>query len=115
MLNDRLTAARGVAAELLPAETDLENALLHTSKLVIAIVQGRRMARLPITIGQDGLEHIAQVTGRLIDARRELAAAHAALRKNQIEVGLRAVAVGDLWDCPPAAELTDIPAAANVA
>jgi len=114
MLNERLSAARGIAAELVPAETDVENALVHTSKLVIAIVEGRRKARLPITIGQEGLDHIAQVAERLIDARRELAAAHVALRKNQIEIGLRAVAVGDLWDCPPAAE-KNTPQAANVA
>ena len=100
MLNERLSAAKAVAAELLPTETELESAIVHASKLVIAVIEGRRSAKLPITIGQDSLGHIAQATARLIEARAEIGAAHLTLRETQINIGLRATSFGDLWECP---------------
>ena len=114
MLNQRLAVAKQVAAELMPAETDLDNAILHASRLAIAVVEGRRSARLPISTGQAGLVHITRATVKLAEARSEMGAAHVALRETQDEVGLRTVAFGDLWECPDKkAEL--VPSAANVA
>lgn len=114
MLNQRLAAAKQVAAELMPAETDLDNAILHASRLAIAVVEGRRPAKLPITTGQEGLVHITRATVKLAEARSEMGAAHIALRETQNEMGLHAVAFGDLWECPDKkAELTQ--PAANVA
>ncbi len=114
MLNQRLTAAKAVANELFPAETDLENALLHTARLTIAVVEGRRSARLPITTGQEGLTRVARATACLVEAREQIGAAHAAFRETQIEIGLRAVSFGHLWECPEnKSEL--LPEAANVA
>ena len=55
MLNQRLTFAKGVADELFPAEADLEKAIVHASRLTIALVEGRKAAKQPITMGQDGL------------------------------------------------------------
>lgn len=115
MLNDRLFAARSVAAELIPAELELENAIVHASKLTIAIVEGRRLAKLPITTAQTELGHVANVTAQLIEARAELGAAHASLRKTQVKIGLRAVSFGDLWECPPLASDEAQEKAANVA
>ena len=80
MLNQRLNAAQGVAKELFPAEEELENALLHTSRVVIAVIEGRRTAKLPITTAQDGLERAAAAATHLVAARAELGAAHAAFR-----------------------------------
>ena len=102
MLNQRLEAAQGVAKELFPAEEDLENALLHTSRIVIAVIEGRRSAKLPITTAQVGLERAAAAATHLVAARAELGAAHAAFRETQIEIGLREVSFGQLWECPPA-------------
>lgn len=113
MLNQRLSAAKAVAAELLPAETDLDNAILRHARLAIAVVEGRRSAKLPIATGQAGLRHIVRATERLVEARGEIASAHAALRETQKEIGLRAVAFGDFWDCPPKTALQG--AAANAA
>jgi len=102
MLNDRLAVAKDVASQLLPAESDLENAIVHASRLTIAVVEGRRKARLPITVGQEALDHVAVATAQLIQARGRLGCAHVALRAAKEEIGLRTVAMGDLWDCPPA-------------
>jgi hypothetical protein len=102
MLNQRLKAAQDVAKELFPAEEDLENALLRTSRIVIAVIEGRRVAKLPITTAQLGLERTTAAAAHLVAARAELGAAHAAFRETQIEIGLREVSFGQLWECPPA-------------
>lgn len=114
MLNQRLSAAKAVAAELFPAENDLESAILHHARLTIAVVEGRRSAKLPIATGQEGLRYIVRATERLVEARGEIANAHAALRETREEIGLRAVAFGDFWDCPPK-NAAAAGAAANVA
>lgn len=100
MLNQRLTFARGVADELFPAEADLEKAIVHVSRLAIALIEGRKTAKLPITTGQEGLELIAKAAAKLVEARGDIGAAHAAFHVTQKEIGLRAVSFGDLWECP---------------
>jgi len=101
MLNQRLTFAKGVADELFPAEADLEKAIVHASRLTIALVEGRKAAKQPITMGQDGLAHMARATTKLVEARGDMGAAHEAFREAQNELGLKAVSFGDFWDCPP--------------
>ena len=115
MLNHRIAAARQVADELLPAETDLDNAILHASRMAIAVIEGRRMAKLPLDTGQEGLAFMSRATAKLIDARGDMMAAHVALRETKDEIGLRAVSFGDIHESPDKklAELT--PDAANVA
>lgn len=100
MLNQRLEAAKGVANELFPAEEMLENAILHTSRIMIAVIEGRRTARLPVTAGQTGLERALKAANHLAAARAELGAAHVAFRQTQIEIGLREVSFGLNWECP---------------
>lgn len=102
MLNQRLEAAKAVAAELFPAELDLDNAILRASRLTIAVVEGRRSAKLSITAGQSGLNLVALASLKLIEARAAMGAAHLAFRETQMEIGLRAVGLGDLWECPQA-------------
>jgi hypothetical protein len=101
MLNDRLAAARAIAAQLHSTETDLESALLHSHQLAIAIVEGRRAARLPITIGQDSLVELSKGIAALVQARGSIAASHAALAVDRVNAGLRAFGMGDLTECPP--------------
>jgi len=101
MLNQRLAAGKAVANELFPAEKEVEDALVHTARLAIAVIEGRRSARLPITTGQEGLVRVLQASLRLAEAREELGAAHVAFRSTQNEVGLRAISFGNLWECPP--------------
>jgi hypothetical protein len=100
MLNERLGAAKAVAAELFSAEAEVEDAIVRASRLAIAIVEGRKSAKLPITTGQQGLGHVVRATANLVDARAEIGAAHAAFHADQIDIGLKAVAFGELWECP---------------
>jgi hypothetical protein len=107
MLNQRLTFAKGVADELLPAEADLESAIVHASRLTIALVEGRKVAKQPISMGQDGLALMARATTKLVEARGDMGAAHAAFREAQNELGLRAVSFGDIYECPPASGVAE--------
>jgi hypothetical protein len=100
MLNQRLAAARKVADELLPAEARLDDAILHASRLAIAVIEGRREAKLPLNTGQEGLALMSQAAAKLVDARGDIMAAHVALRETQDEIGLRAVSFGDIYVSP---------------
>lgn len=101
MLNERHQLAQCVAKELLPAEQDIDNAILRNSRLAIAVVEGRKALRLPLSTGQQGLELVTQATASLAQARGLLAEAHTSFRKTQTEIGLDAFAYGDLGECPP--------------
>lgn len=100
MLNQRLNAARKVADELYPAETNLDEAILHASRLAIAVIEGRRGARLPLDTGQKGLALMSRATSKLIAARSDIIEAHVAFRATQEEIGLRSVAFGDVYESP---------------
>jgi hypothetical protein len=100
MLNQRLAFAKGVADELFPAEADVESAIVHASKLVIALIEGRKIAKQPITMGQEGLELMSRATAKLVQARGDIGAAHVAFRAAQNNLGLKAVSFGDYWECP---------------
>lgn len=116
MLNQRHEAARAVATELLPAEKEIDSAIVRNSRLTIAVVEGRRKCKLPLAAGHEGLEFVMQATARLVEARSCLAQAHAAFRKTQIEIGLKALSYGDEQECPPAsAELKLVTPVANAA
>lgn len=101
MLNERNAAARAVATELLPAERDVDSAIVRNAKMTIAVVEGRRKCKLPLTTGQEGLQFVTEATSRLVEARSLLAHAHVAFRTTQDEIGLQAFSYGDISDCPP--------------
>lgn len=102
MLNARLTAARKIAEALIPTETDVETAIASTSRLIGAIAQARAQTNLPVALGQDSLAALSLTMTALVDARAQIAAAHAALAKDRVDAGLRAYGMGDVSDCPPA-------------
>jgi hypothetical protein len=108
-------AARKVADELIPAEADLDNAILHASRLAIAVIEGRQEAKLPLNVGQEGLALMSRATMKLIDARSDIIGAHIAFRETQDEIGLRATSFGDFWESPDK-KIAELPShAANAA
>lgn len=100
MLNERLATAQTVAEQLFSAEAMIEDAILRTSRLAIAIVEGRQAAKLPITAGQDSLNSVAVVTASLVKARSEIAVAHVALAEDKVKMGLGTRSMGDWGECP---------------
>ncbi len=105
MLNARLKAARRIAEALIPSETDIDTAIASTSRLIGTIAEARGQLNLPVSIGQDSLAALNATMTSLIDARRTIAATHAALAKDRINVGLGAYGMGDVSNCPPAGSL----------
>ncbi|HET7575619.1 MAG TPA: hypothetical protein VFK19_03515 [Sphingomicrobium sp.] len=101
MLNQRHEAARAVASELLPAEKEVDSAIVRNAKLTIAVIEGRRRCKLPLGAGQNGLDFVTRATARLVEARAFLAQAHSAFRATQHEIGLQAFSYGDISECPP--------------
>jgi hypothetical protein len=94
MLNERLNAAKKVA---------------DASRLAIAVIEGRKAAKLPLDTGQEGLALVSRATAKLVEARGDICAAHVAFRETQQQIGLRSVSFGDFWESPdkkkPLAEL----------
>lgn len=116
MLNQRHEAARAIASELLPAEQEVDSAIVRNARMTIAVVEGRKRCRLPLRTGQEGLDLVVQATARLVEARSLLAQAHLAFKDTQAEVGLTAFSYGDEQECPPSSgELRVIGPVANAA
>lgn len=116
MLNQRLAAAQAVANELFPAEKVVEEAIVRNAKLVIATIEGRAAAKLPIRSAQEALGFVAQANVRLCEARGLLAEAHRSYRATQVEIGLQAFGFGDEQPCPPSsAELRVVSPVATAA
>ena len=110
MLNQRHQVAQSIANELLPAEQDVDRAILRNARLTIAVVEGRKALRLPLDAGQEGLSMVARANASLVEARGLLASAHVAFRKTQSEVGLDCFSYGDVEECPPPQGLEAAPA-----
>lgn len=98
MLNTRLTAAREVAACLIASERAIDAAVTQVSMLTACMPRVRVTANLGAEVGQDALERSAAAFTKLIDARREIIAAHQELSAVQTRIGLDAFAIGGLED-----------------
>lgn len=109
MLNKRHEIAQAIANELLPSEREIDSAIVRNARLMIAVVEGRRAARVALSTGQEGLDLVAQASAKLVAARGLLAEAHIAFRRTQSEVGLDAFSYGDAAECPPPSGLSVVP------
>ena len=101
MLNKRHEIAQSIAKELIPAEGEIDNVILRNARLTIAVVEGRRAAKMPLLAGQEGLALVTRANASLVEARGLIAAAHVAFRQTQSEAGLDAFCYGDVAECPP--------------
>lgn len=115
MLNQRHRAAQAVANELLQSERDIETAIVHNANLTLAVIEGRKVAKLPLEVGQEALGLVTQASSLLVQARGAMVLAHKSLRQVQTEAGLDAFSYGDLQDCPPPSAQTYRTALAIVA
>jgi hypothetical protein len=100
MRNERLAAAQRIAALLIPHEQEIDDAIIRNARLTMAMVEGRRAAKAPLTLGQQSLELIARANASLLEARGHVAKAHLELRDAQFALGLGAVSYGDYGQTP---------------
>lgn len=101
MRKERLAVAHSIANELIPYEQELDAAIIRNAKLTMAIIDGRRRAKAPLTTAQKSLENVALANVRLIEVRNLIHEAHYGLREAQYEIGLGAVSYGDYGDTQP--------------
>lgn len=100
MLKDRRNAAMKVAESLFAAEDAIDAALARAAELNGAMVKARTEAKLSAIVAQDAFEGAAAAYGALVRARAEIVETHKRLSQAQIQIGLRAVAFGDLGKPP---------------
>jgi hypothetical protein len=95
---ERTRAAELVAANLFPAEADIETAFISLSSLATAFLQARAAAKLPHGVGQDAFDQIGEATNHIFKARSKLIDAHRSLHQAQKDIGLREVSFGPSQD-----------------
>lgn len=96
----RQEIAQSVAERLLAAEAAIDLAVARAAELAAAMPTARTEARLPAMIGQDALSQATGALTTLVEARRQMVAAHGALDQARVEIGLQEVAAGDLIPKP---------------
>jgi hypothetical protein len=108
MLNVRMKAARTVAADLQGFEKALDEALTLGSLLQATMIKSRLEAKLAAEVGQEALESVAKTLTLMVDARRQIVAAHGGLKQVAGDIGVPTVGYGDALKPPqPTGSLAD--------
>lgn len=97
MLNERLSAAKIVAASLKDLEEALDDTLICAAALTSALPTARRTAKLSPVVGQEAIALSGEVLVALHQARAALVQAHAELADVRDTIGLTPRMTGDLW------------------
>lgn len=100
MLNVRMKAARTVAADLQGFEKALDEALTLGSLLQATMIKSRLEAKLAAEVGQEALESVAKTLTLMVDARRQIVAAHGGLKQVAGDIGVPTVGYGELTKPP---------------
>lgn len=101
MLNERLAAAKKVAASLYKAEDEIDEAIASTSALIMSIMEARADAKLPAVMGQTALNELGAAVATLIEVRQAVAKAHEELDVTRDQLRLPVRAWGDQFPKPP--------------
>ena len=104
MLRKRREAAMKVAESLFAAEEAIDAALARAAELNGTLVTARTDAQLSALVGQDAFEVSAAAFAALAKARADIVETHKRLSEAKIQVGLRAVAIGDELPKPPSGD-----------
>lgn len=95
MFKARREAAMKVAESLFAAEDAIDAALARVAELNGTLVGARNDAQLSAIVGHDAFEGAASTFAALMRARGDIVETHKRLSETKIQVGLRAVAIGD--------------------
>lgn len=104
MLNERMEAARIVAAKLLACENAIDDALISAADLTSATPRARRVANVSPIVGNDAVALVGDVVAALILARTKIVQAHGAYAEVRNELRIPSRLGGDLWKIPEQAE-----------
>ena len=101
MINDKIKAGKMVAARLFPAENSIDDALIATASLQIALLNARRDAQEPCGTIQEALAGTVASNAALIEARQAIVGAHAKIVKMRDRLGLPTTGYGCEAPCLP--------------
>lgn len=96
MLNQRLNAARQINDQLHATERAIDAAVMEAAALAACMPRARMEANIAAEVGQAAIERSAAAFAALIEARREIVAAHQELSAVKDQIGLRTVALGGM-------------------
>ena len=104
MLNQRIEAARPIAKKIHEVEKSLNLTMVQMGELMSSIAAARLApgTRFSLTAGMDASEKLIAAAAQTARCYRDVVEAHAHLAEDQEDAGLRAVALGDVFECPPA-------------
>lgn len=96
MSNVVISTARNLAAEIRAQEDNLDATLAGQARLVGALLDARRSAKVPASVGNVALDRAFEAITHGRELRKSMLAIHAELA----QMDLREIAVGDVSDCP---------------
>ena len=97
-------AAFDVATHIRAVEESIESALIELAELQSRMVRARSATNAGFANSHAAFEHLAETTSGLVSARGGIANCHVALVETRKTIpGLRTVAWGDQYECPPTA------------
>jgi len=88
MLNERLSAAQKIAAELHRAEDAIDETMMRIAQLAATLPAARRETNMSAIVGQEAVAKIANALAAAGEVRQLLIDAHQALTVTQKQVGL---------------------------
>ncbi|HYF22804.1 MAG TPA: hypothetical protein VD929_05330 [Caulobacteraceae bacterium] len=84
----KLEVAKGVAKQLFAAENAVDDATMQATRLLEAMIAGRRELNLSAVAGEVAQTRVAESIAALAEARRAVMAAHGALANLQRKMDL---------------------------
>jgi hypothetical protein len=104
MLNQRIEAARPIAKKIHEVEKSLNLTMVQMGELMSSIAAARLApgTRFSLTAGMDASEKLIAAAAQTARSYRDVVEAHAHLAEDRDDAGLRTVALGDVFECPPA-------------
>ena len=88
MLNERVSAAKKIAADLHHAEDAIDEAMIRIAQLAATLPTARRDTNMSAIVGQEAMSKVANALAAAGEVRQLLTDAHLALTVTQKEVGL---------------------------
>lgn len=88
MLNERVSAAKKIAADLHQAEDAIDEAMIRIAQLAATLPTARRDTNMSAIVGQSAMAKVANALAAAGEVRQLLTDAHLALTVTQKEVGL---------------------------